>query len=397
MNIISRKSALVALGLCLIFVILVGFLHIYHHIPLLSPSPYNSYTRQAMAWRSGRTFLPEDVPHLELAIFEGRYYVSFPPVPSVPIFFLSFLIEDQIPDGLLVKAYLLCAMVLIYALLLRRGYPLLLASTFSFMVCLASSMLPLVLSGAVWYQAQVLAFLLIVLAIERMDKGHPTASLLFFALSVGCRPFNVFYGPLLLLWQVKKGKENGGRFSDAIKSLLPGILMGLLIAAAYAVYNAVRFSNPLEFGHNHLPEFSFQGGKQFSISHIAKNINTFLLTPPFESANGQLVFRKFGFSMLVANPVLLLLVCWALLDLFGHKMNRQKGTVMLCFLAHLFFLLMHRTFGGYQYGSRYAVDLIPYAVLYFLTCKRKKLVIPEWLVLGFGFCLSVWGSMAIVL
>ena len=49
------------------------------------PSFYNTYTRQALAWREGLLHLPEDVPYLELAIYEGEYYVSFPPLPSPPV------------------------------------------------------------------------------------------------------------------------------------------------------------------------------------------------------------------------------------------------------------------------------------------------------------------------
>lgn len=56
-----------------------------------APSMYNTYTRQAMAWRQGLLHLPEDVPHLELAVFNGDYYVSFPPLPSVSLFLLTFI------------------------------------------------------------------------------------------------------------------------------------------------------------------------------------------------------------------------------------------------------------------------------------------------------------------
>ena len=48
---------------------------------LLSSSPYNSYTLQALAWREGRVSLGRDYPWLELAVYQGDYYVSFPPVP----------------------------------------------------------------------------------------------------------------------------------------------------------------------------------------------------------------------------------------------------------------------------------------------------------------------------
>ena len=46
------------------------------------PSPFNSYTLQALSWLQGRAWV-ENNPALELAIYEGKYYVSFPPLPSV--------------------------------------------------------------------------------------------------------------------------------------------------------------------------------------------------------------------------------------------------------------------------------------------------------------------------
>ena len=47
---------------------------------------YKSYSLQAMAWLNGRLDLGQDYPWLELAVFQERYYVSFPPFPSlVPV------------------------------------------------------------------------------------------------------------------------------------------------------------------------------------------------------------------------------------------------------------------------------------------------------------------------
>ena len=75
----------------------------------IGPTPYNTYTRQALAWRQGLLHLPEDVPHLELAIYEGEYYVSFPPLPSVVLLPLTYLFGINTPDALLVKLYALGA------------------------------------------------------------------------------------------------------------------------------------------------------------------------------------------------------------------------------------------------------------------------------------------------
>ena len=67
--------------------------------------PFDSYTRQALAWRDGRMMLDGEYPWLELAIFEGEYYVSFPPVPSVPMWVLSFFFGLETPDALMCLLY----------------------------------------------------------------------------------------------------------------------------------------------------------------------------------------------------------------------------------------------------------------------------------------------------
>jgi len=361
----------------------------------MTPSPYNTYTLQALAWRKGQAFLDGDVPYLELAIYQGRYFVSFPPFPSVPVFLLTFLFGSNVPDGLLNLLYGLLALLVAYRLLLRKGFPAPSAAFWAFAGSLSSSLLPLLWSGAVWYQAQVLAFLLILCAVERMDADRPVCGLLFYALSVGCRPFNALYGPLLLLLYMKERAGRGHCLKSSLLRLLPGILLGLFVALTYAAYNWHRFDNPFEFGHSHLPEFSFQGGTQFSIRHLGKNIREYVFSLPFDPSGGALGLKKFGFSLFLANPLLLLLPLWALRDALKRAFSLKQAAVLAFFFTHLFFLLLHRTFGGYQYGARYAADLLPYALLYLAAGKRKKPAWPEIVLMLLGFALAVWGSLAI--
>lgn len=393
----SRRSAWVprACG-ALALLLLVVVLQAYHGISLISPSVYNSYTRQALAWRQGRADLPADVPHLELAIFEGRWYVSFPPVPSLPIYPLTFLFGGAVPDGILMLLYALTAFFALARLLGRAGWRPWPSAVIAFFFSASSSMLPLLLTGAVWYQAQVLAFALTCLSIERLHADKPTQGLLCYALAVGCRPFNALYGPLLMLIYLFRARQDG--LWPRLRRLLPGAAIGLCVAAAYAWYNLVRFGDPFEFGHNHLPEFSFQGGKQFSLSHIARNLPTFLLGLPFQGGKAALSLRRFGFSLFLANPMLLLLAFWALSDLLRRKTSPLKGLVMLCWLVHLLLLLSHRTFGGFQYGARYAVDLVPYAAVYLsLDARQRAWRWPQIAVLSLGLMLAVLGSMQILL
>ncbi|HHX22054.1 MAG TPA: hypothetical protein GX722_09715, partial [Clostridiales bacterium] len=249
----------------------------------------------------------------------------------------------------------------------------------------------------VWYQAQALALLLTVLAIERMQAGSPTVSLVLYALSVGCRPFNVLYGPVLMLmyWLERPNQLPGAR----IKALLPGVLLGLLVAGAYAAYNVVRFGHPLEFGHNYLPEFSFQGGTQFSLKHISKNINTFVLGWPWDKTPQGLQLKQFGFSLLLANPIFLCLLLWAVRDGLRREGTAMAYLSLALACVHLLLLLSHRTVGGYQYGARYAVDAMPWALCYLWARKGSRLPLryATYSLLTIGLVMAFWGATVIYL
>ena len=353
-------------------------------------TPYNTYTRQAMAWREGLLHLPQDVPYLELAVYEGEYYVSFPPLPSVVLLPLTFLFGWDTPDNLLMKLYAAGACLLLYAALKRRGYRNWDAGVFSFLLCFSSSLLPLTLNGAVWYHAQVLAFFLTTAAVSLLILDKPTLSLLCYALSVACRPFNALYALPLFAAYLMMNRRAGKDFKTMIRALLPGVCLGLCVAFGIGMYNYVRFGDPLEFGHNYLPEFSFQGGIQFSIDHVANNLKRFLWGLPL---NGEGELEKFGYSMLLACPTLVLMLYWFIEDLCRRRMRVEKIAVLLACVANAFLLLLHRTFGGYQLGARYAVDLVPYTFFYLLlTPEKKRSNIVELLILIAVLGFTAWAT-----
>ncbi|MBQ8536881.1 MAG: hypothetical protein IJ461_05690 [Clostridia bacterium] len=380
---IAAVLLLLAAGACLL-----GLMHQQLDTSPWDSSFYNSYTRQAIAWREGAFHLPEDVPYLELAIYEGEYYVSFPPVPTLPELLCTFFWGMDTPDNALVAFYGLMALLGIFYGLRKQGFSRLSSALYGFFLTFASCLLPLFLTGAVWYQAQTLAFALTVWAIALVSAGHSTPGLFLYALAVGCRPFNVMYGPAMMLIFCLDRKEQG--LTANIKKMSPGIGLRLCVAAAYAVFNYLRFGNPLEFGHNYLPEFSTQGGVQFSLDHVAKNAETFLLGWPFD-ASGQ--FEKFGFSLFIACPALAYLVLRTLWDGVRRQLTWQRGIVFLCFAAQLFALLLHRTFGGFQFGARYTADLIPYMFMYVMTKERKRFTWHEGLLYAAGLAFSIWGTL----
>lgn len=334
-------------------------------------STYNSYTLQALQWRKGEVALEENVTYLELAVYNGRYYVSFPPVPTVPVFFLTFIFGKNVPDAILNMLYGTAACLLVYGILKRKTRAPALSAVWAFLLCFASSVLPILTDGAVWYQAQMLAFLLTVAAIERMQKGAVAASLLLFALSVGCRPFDVLYGPLLIAYGIREHMR-GLPKKDILIRLLPGILFGLSVAAAYMWYNYIRFGDVLEFGHNYLPEFNRDGQTQFAIRHIFEHIPIFIFGSPFEEVAGSLVFRKFGFSLFLASPIFIIYLLWMARDGITRRFAWPAAAVLGTFILHVLLLLSHRTGGGFQYGARYFVDCIPYVLFYLVLRKGDE-------------------------
>lgn len=392
-----RKMDYTPLILLLAMCLMWSMLHAVTGIKPFGDTGYNTYTLQALAWREGQTFI-ENRPHLELAIFEGQYYVSFPPVPSVVLFPLTFLFGADTPDNLLVKLYAAGACVLMYCAFRRAAYKKVNAALAAFLLPFASSLLPLTLEGAVWYHAQVLAFFLTVSAICLMSMDKPTPALLLYALAVGCRPFNAMYGLPLMLIYISLCRREGAELKYIAKRMWKGIALGLMVAAAYAGYNFIRFGNPLEFGHNYLPEFSFQGGTQFSLTHVWKNVKEFIFRSPVYLDGGAIRVQQFGFSMLIACPALTLLLVWFVQDAVQKAMTREKALIFASFLVHLFLLLLHRTFGGFQFGARYCADLIPYAFFYQLMRSDRRHA-PAWQLWALGalFLFTMAGSMLIYL
>ncbi len=391
-----RKSVLIPLILLCLCLLLPAMLHLANGTDLFGPTYYNTYTRQAMAWREGLLHLPEDVPALELAVYENEYYVSFPPVPSLVELPLTFLFGFDTPDNLLMVLYMTFSCLCLYFAFRKKGQDCFSAGGYAFFLCYASCILPLCMNGAVWYHAQLLGFALIAGCILLFSFDKPTGGLICFALSVGCRPFNVLYGVLIGMGTLVQQYRAHKTPRQVVKKLLPGVLAGLVIACAYGVYNLLRFGDPFEFGHNYLPEFSFQGGVQFSLSHVPNNLKNFVLRMPFYSLDGgkTLNLQQFGFCMLIANPVLPLMLVWFFQDLFQGKKPVKGGCILLTCLLHLFLLLLHRTFGGFQFGARYTCDLILYGALYLQTEKRR-LTGAETVIFLFSLAFSVYGALTL--
>lgn len=369
---------------------------------------WDSYTLQAMAWRDGRVMLDQDYPWLELAIYEDNYYVSFPPFPSVPMLFLSFFCGADTPSNLMVVLYTLGAFA--FAFLLCRKFKLsnLQSTVGALFVCFASSAFFNSLCGGVWFLAQNLALCLTLAAfyflLVKPSHRRTVLAMLLLAFAVGCRPFNAIYYFFFLyvIWKRNHFK---------IRKVLPHLIAPAIVAVIYMWYNAVRFGNVFEFGHNYLPEFTRPGADQygqFSWHYISANLKSLFGNFPSLGADG-LVYEKFGFCFYVANTIFVLVGITMVLRYYRWcrkpdgplRSVRETNSVELvilglCIVIHLGSFLFHKTMGGWQFGSRYTIDVIPAALVFLLISESpllRKTQTPVLLLCASGVAFHLIGAL----
>ena len=425
---------LLALSLTLCFILLVSlFVAAHTETNFLSHSVVDSYTLQALAWRKGRATLSGEYPWLELAIYDEAYYVSFPPAPSVPMLLLSFFFGEATPNSLAALLYFLggCAAAFYIA---KRYVSRVHAAVLTVFIALGGSLLDVAVSGggysgAVWYQAQTLSFLLTMLSflwIESDRRSARAASLVAIALAVGCRPLQALYVPFLLFKLYHRMKQS--TILQTIRAMLPYIVVPALVAAAYGAYNMARFQNPLEFGHRYLPEYTTSGDTVFDFAKVWQNLKQ-IFQPP-RIVNGMLTFTVTGgFAVYLTNPMIPFCVVrfleWGAQHwlhrgadgvLHGDTNDAQNGEAMnsvymerkpssmeakpsasdylllAAFIVHFVSFLTHRTNGGWQYGTRYLVDVVP-ALLYLFVRAKKPIRLWEALVMGGLVVFNVYGTI----
>lgn len=376
----SRRRTL----LVLLLVMAAGYflMHDLMGGTLLSHDPRDSYTLQTANWLEGRLYVEngEDYAWLELAIFNGRYYVSFPPLPSVILIPFVLLWGMDTPNNLLIAVYGLIAAALAYRIFLRRNRSPRAAAFWALFTVWGSNMLWMTTNGGVWFQAQALNMVFCLGAVLAAINGRRPLSTTLLALAVGCRPFSAIFLPVFYLWFAWDDRKDGG--------LLPALfrqwrcLVGpVLVAVTLMGYNFARFGDPLEFGHNYLPEFTRTETGQFHFSYLLPNLKKMFLS--FISLeDGQLQFDIFGsFPFYIANPLFLVLFVRQIQSLCRRHITGEGILLSLGILLGLVCLCMHKTLGGWQFGSRYTCDLLPFALLYIADKSPARL--SDW-ELGLG-------------
>lgn len=357
-------------------------------------NPYRSYALQACAWLNGRLDLGKDYPWLELAIYEGKYYVSFPPFPSLVLLPFAAVWGTNTPDHWISLGFSIIG--IIYAIRLYHAitgtYEM--AERYVLFLFLGNGYLFIALQGGwVWYMAQTMCFAFSLMSLFHAANKHIGRAFAFLACAFGCRPMVVAYIPLILMLgtekaSVKTWMRKGYR-------LIPACM----IIGFYLMLNAARFDNPFEFGHTHLPEFVRSTEGQFSLNYATKNFKQLFRLPQTGGEHGMLIYDTYDcMAFWLIDPIIVsFMVTW----LYALTRKRKACGLNLIIVpaticVHLMIVCCHKTMGGYQFGNRYIVDMLPY-VFYGLITYKQGVGKAEWLnnpLFALGFSINLIGTVS---
>ncbi|MCL1877278.1 MAG: hypothetical protein FWF80_00295 [Defluviitaleaceae bacterium] len=374
---------------------------IYHFSGDFGPlaiNHFNSYSRQAAHWLEGRLDV-DNVSWLEIAVFEGRYFISFPPFPSIVMLPLVAIFGAQTPDHAIALAVAFASLFFAYRLaflLLQKEAQ---SAFFALFLVLGTNYLHISLWGGVWYIAQNMAFMLTLAAFYfalTKTRWHTLISLFAMCAAMGCRPFNAVYLPAVLWMIYMREVQTEQNIFLAAKNILLGATPAIALGSFFMWLNYARFGNIFEFGHNFLPEFTADPHGQFYIGRIPENLQSLFFnfnildTPQFGA-----------FAFWVASPIV---ACYAVYLLINAVRREPTDTTKipitwvfpLLILAHIVLFSFHRTLGGHQFGARYTVDVLPAVFLALLFLLKKfsgNNAIKNLAPAIFGFLLNFYGTV----
>lgn len=357
-------------------------------------NPYRSYALQACAWLDGRLDLGKDYPWLELAIYEGKYYVSFPPFPSLVLLPFAAVLGTNTPDHWISLGFSIIG--IIYAIRLYRAitgtYEM--AEQYVLFLFLGNGYLFIALQGGwVWYMAQTMCFTFSLMSLFYAANKHIGRAFAFLACAFGCRPMVVAYIPLILMLGTEKA---------SVKTWIRKgyrLIPACMIIGFYLMLNAARFDNPFEFGHTHLPEFVRSTEGQFSLNYATKNFKQLFRLPQTGGEHGMLIYDTYDcMAFWLIDPIIVsFMVTW----LYALTRKRKAYGLNLIIVpaticVHLMIVCCHKTMGGYQFGNRYIVDMLPY-VFYGLITYKQGVWKAEWLnnpLFALGFSINLIGTVS---
>lgn len=367
-----------------------------------SEGPHFVY--QAAGFLRGELAIPTEPPNYnDWVRLNGRWYVSFPPFPSVlmtPFVALHGLQFNDVFFTVCLAALSIGLLVLVQRRLREQGEHersdremLLLAAFLAF----GTVYLPSAIRGEVWFTAHVVGVSLTCLyVLASLRARHPVWAGLLLGLGATTRANLVFAFPFFLLEAlVPEGRLPPWReWPERIRGALPRLLVfGLSAAFVLGLsfwMNHERFGNWLEFGHgmlfNNRVNARVNEHGLFDLSFFAENFRSaFLLLPKVSLDPLRITYDPNGLSLLLTTPLLVLVP-------FAARRSRLTPALAITAVCVAIPGLFYMNNGYIQFGFRFSNDWMPYVFLLLLVGGRPMNRTFLWLG-ALGVLVCAWGAV----
>ena len=349
------------------------------------------------AFLHGQTGLTAPLGANDVIPWNGYFYVPFAPFPSIFFMPLMVFVSPQTAHQYepVINSILAAVDVgLVWAMARRLGVErrrdlLWLGLLLGF----STAIWWVTVRGGVWHTSHLIATMLTLLAlIETFGRRRPLLIGLLLGAAFLTRPPILFAGPFFafVLTFDRSIRTWVGRRTIARDWAL--LVIGVAPAIAFFFwFNWVRFGSPLDSGYLEatLPPWLAAVRDQglFSVSHMPQNWDYFILhTPQMIPDFPWFKPDGLGMSILITSPALLL-------SLRADWRSRLSWGLASAFVLVMIPVLLYYGGGWLQYGFRYALDAIPFAVALCATVlARRRAGLFWWLALAFGLIVNAIGT-----
>jgi hypothetical protein len=348
------------------------------------------------AFLHGQTGLSAPLGANDVIPWNGYFYVPFAPFPS--IFFMPLMVfispqtahqSEPVINSILaaVDVGLVWAMARRLGVEHRRNLIWL-----GLMLGFSTAIWWVTVRGGVWHTSHLIATMLTLLAlIETFGRRRPLLLGLLLGAAFLTRPPLLLAGPFFA-FVLTFGRSIRNPV-DRRAMARDWIALGVGVAPSIAFFlwfNYVRFGSPLDSGYLEatLPPWldAVRAHGLFSLSHLPQNWDYFMLHTPTVLPDFPWIKPDgLGMSILITSPGLLL-------SLRADWRRSLSWGLAAAFVLVMIPVLLYYGGGWLQYGFRYALDAIPFAVALCATVlARRRAGVLWWLALAVGLGVNAIG------
>jgi hypothetical protein len=382
------------------------------------PTPDNHFVHLAMSLLEGQLSVLGNRPpgNNDWALFEGKWYVSFPPFPAVVILPVVAIWKERTLDALFWAVLGGLGPALVYVMLrsLReRGHTGRSARedvALSLLFAFGTVFFYTAVQGTVWFAAHVVATALLapyvacavdarrpVLAgvtLGALFLTRPTtsaAALLFGleALRVSRRDDAPEAPDDALVWAKIATRFRGVRWGEFARRL--GLFSApILVAGALAMWmNYARFHDPFEFGHRFLQirwSARIEKWGLFNYHYLAKNLAVLLAALPWLSSAAPYVkISRHGLALWFTTPNLLT-------ALWPRRTTAPMVALFVATALVALWNLLYQNSGWVQFGYRFSLDYLP-MLFALLAMGRRRFGPGFWALALFAVVVNGFGAI----